>query len=426
MPELSLLDDSYEKCLKCNACVAECPVSEHTLAFGGPKHLGPELRRFVSSRAGIDDARVDYCTLCGNCELSCPENVHVASLMAYAKMIHTEKKGTPFRDFVLSNAELVGKLASTFAPITNATMKIKPVRLIMQQAMHIAADRQFPAYRFKTLNRTFSRSGAARGASHPAESNQSMRKVAYFAGCYATYNAPEVGESFLKVMRFNGIEVIKPTQKCCGVPMMANGRMKQARKNAEFNTRQLLAYVRRGYDVVATCTSCSLALKKEYLSLVGGADAKQLAEHVYDAGEYVRMLKETGELNEQLASVEETAGYHTPCHLRAQSIGSPALDILELIPGYQIQDLGSGCCGQCGTFGFKKEKYSISMQLGKEMADAVSELDASVTVTECGMCKNQLDQLTDKPVRHPMQILAASYEKAAAGKRRLTASVARS
>jgi Fe-S oxidoreductase len=93
-------------------------------------------------------------------------------------------------------------------------------------------------------------------------------------------------------------------------------------------------------------------------------------------------------------------------------MGSPAMDILELIPEYTVQDLGAGCCGQCGTFGFKKEKYDVSMKLGRAMAQSVEELNADYTVTECGMCKNQLDQLTDKAVKHPMQILAESYERA--------------
>ena len=67
------------------------------------------------------------------------------------------------------------------------------------------------------------------------------------------------------------------------------------------------------------------------------------------------------------------------------------MDMLELIPGYQIDDVAAGCCGQCGTFGFKEEKYDLSMKIGKSMAEAVELADADYTVTECGMCKNQLD-----------------------------------
>lgn len=401
MLELALNQTTYEKCLKCNACVASCPVANTTLDFGGPKHLGPELKRLMDNQQVIDDKRIEYCTLCGNCDMSCPENVHVSTLTAYAKAIHSELSGTKFRDVVLSNAELVGKLASAFAPVTNIAMGMKPVRSVMEIVMGIPADRQFPKYRFQNFNRTYNKKIAT-----------TKRKVAYFVGCYATFNAPEVAQSFIKVMEYNGIEVAKPDQKCCGVPMFANGQMKQALQNANHNINSLLEYTRQGYDVVLTCTSCTLALKKEYVSFVKTEEAKELASHVYDADEYLRMLKETGELNMNLAPMNEKAGYYAPCHLKAQGIGNPAMDMLELIPGYEIQDVGAGCCGQCGTFGFKTEKYDVSMEIGRMMAEAVKEVDADYTVTECGMCKNQLDQLTDKPVKHPMQILAKAYEQA--------------
>lgn len=401
MLDLNMFEDSFEKCLKCNACVASCPVTGATLDFGGPKHMGPELKRLIDNQQVIDDKRIEYCTLCGNCDLSCPENVHISTLTTYAKAIHTEKHGSTFRDFVLSNAELVGKMASAFAPVTNMAMKMKPMRQVMETVMRIPKERKFPNYKFKNFNRSFDN-----------KVHGSKRKVAYFVGCYAMYNAPEVADSFVKVMNFNGVEVVKPRQKCCGVPMLANGRLKQARKNAAFNIDSLLEYTRKGYDVVTTCTSCGLALKKEYLSIDGSDKARELAAHVYDADEYLRMLKEHGELNTHLAPMKQKAGYHAPCHMRAQGMGTPAMDILELIPGYDIYDLGAGCCGQCGTFGFKKEKYGVSMKLGRTMAESVKNLDADYTVTECGMCKNQLDQLTDKEVRHPMQILAESYERA--------------
>jgi glycerol-3-phosphate dehydrogenase subunit C len=394
-------EDTFEKCLKCNACVASCPVSNTTLDFGGPKHLGPELKRLMENQQIIDDKRIELCTLCGNCDMSCPENVHVSTLTAYAKAIHADQSGTKFRDLVLSNAEMVGKLASTFAPITNLAMGMNPVRKVMEMVMAIPAERQFPKYRFNNFNRVYKKKTAA-----------TERKVAYFVGCYATYNAPEVGMSFVKVMENNGIDVVIPDQKCCGVPMFANGQLKQGMKNANDNINSFLEYTRQGYDVVVTCTSCTLALKKEYVSYLKSEEAIELASHVYDADEYLRILMEQGELNMNFAPMNERAGYYAPCHMKAQGIGNPAMDILELIPGYEIQDVGAGCCGQCGTFGFKKEKYDVSMKIGRPMAEAVKDVDADYTVTECGMCKNQLDQLTDKKVKHPMQILAESYERA--------------
>jgi len=398
---IDTVESTFDKCLKCNACVVSCPVSSNSLDFGGPKHLGPELKRLIENQEVIDDARIELCTLCGNCDLSCPENVHVSTLTAQAKAVHADLAGTKFRDKILSQAELIGKVASTFAPITNTMMKVKPVRKAMQQIMGLHADRLFPKYTFKNFNRTYKKKTA-----------NTKRKVAYFVGCYATYNAPEVADSFVDVMAHNGIEVAKPDQHCCGIPMLANGQMDQAKKNATFNVNSLLEYTKQGYDVVMTCSSCTLAFKKEYQSVMQIDGAEELAQHVYDAGEYLRMLNEEGEMNTNLAPTDIKVGYFSPCHMKAQGIGNPAMDVLELIPNYEIQDLAAGCCGQCGTFGFKEEKFDLSLKMGTTMQESVQEVESEYTVTECGMCKNQLDQMTTKPVLHPMQILAESYQKA--------------
>lgn len=402
MHNLSYPEPSFDQCIKCNACVVDCPVSNVSLDFGGPKHMGPELKRLIENNEYIDDSRIDLCTLCGNCDLSCPENVQVSTLNAFAKAARNELVGSKFRDFVLSNAETVGKLASAFAPITNVALKMKPVRKVMEGVMGIDSERLFPTYKYKNFNKIYNKKTA-----------NTKRKVAYYVGCYATYNAPEVAESFVKVMEYNGIEVVKPDQKCCGIPMFANGRMKQGLKNAQYNVNSLLEYTRQGYDVVVTCTSCTLALKKEYIKYLQSEGAHELAEHVYDADEYLRMLHEEGELNTNFAEMNVKVGYYTPCHMKSQGIGSPALDVLSLIPGYEITDVAAGCCGQCGTYGFKKEKQDVSMPLGKSMAEAVEEVNGEYTVTECGMCKNSLDQHTNKKVIHPMRILAEAYEKAA-------------
>jgi glycerol-3-phosphate dehydrogenase subunit C len=404
MYELTLYETTFEQCLKCHACTVNCPISSSTLDFGGPKHLGPEIRRLITNQELIDDHRIELCTLCGTCDTSCPENVHVSTLTAQAKALHAQQHGTKFRDYILSNAETIGKLASLFAPITNLTMNIRPARKAMQLVLGIEANRQFPVYKFNHFKRRFQKKQAT-----------TNRKIAYFVGCYATYNAPEVAEAFVKVMQFNRINVVIPKQKCCGVPMFANGQMKQGIKNASFNINSLLDYTRQGYDIVMTCSSCTLAFKKEYHTYLNTEEVKELAAHVYDADEYLRILHEQGELNVNFGTLNVEAGYFAPCHLKGQGIGNPAIDILELIPGFEIQDLAAGCCGQCGTFGFKEEKYQLSMQLGAEMANTVTELDADYTVTECGMCKNQLDQLTVKPVKHPIEVLLEAYDKANKG-----------
>ncbi len=39
-----------------------------------------------------------------------------------------------------------------------------------------------------------------------------------------------------------------------------------------------------------------------------------------------------------------------------EGIGRHALDVLQQIPGLQVDMVAGGCCGMSGGYGFKKEK----------------------------------------------------------------------
>ena len=73
-----------------------------------------------------------------------------------------------------------------------------------------------------------------------------------------------------------------------------------------------------------------------------------------DRGELV--LPEPGAAGRTLSVV-----YHAPCHLRAQGMGLPGLELLRRIPGVSVSNANAGCCGISGSYGFKKEKYEIAV-----------------------------------------------------------------
>jgi glycerol-3-phosphate dehydrogenase subunit C len=97
--------------------------------------------------------------------------------------------------------------------------------------------------------------------------------------------------------------------------------------------------------------------------------------------------------------------YFAPCHLRALGIGLPALEILRLIPGLKIDNIEADCCGMGGTFGFKKEKYEISQEIGRDLAEAIDRLKPEIILSDCEGCRMQIRHLTGLKVLHPVQIL---------------------
>jgi glycerol-3-phosphate dehydrogenase subunit C len=164
---------------------------------------------------------------------------------------------------------------------------------------------------------------------------------------------------------------------------------------------------------VGTSTSCTLTLKEEAPELLDmhDADTQLVAENTYDFNEFLLLLHEEGSLNLHFNPMPITIGYHIPCQYRAHRIGKPGIQIMALIPGLTIIDSHVICCGIAGTYGYKKEKYEISMEIGQPLFNFISrELPTSpLVVCDSETCRWQITHATKKPAFHPVEIIARSY-----------------
>lgn len=238
------------------------------------------------------------------------------------------------------------------------------------------------------------------------------RKVAFFVGCFNSYSDTQPAIDAVKLLDQLGVYVAVPQQQCCGMPMLANGDIEGARRRAETNLAFLQPWLAQGFDVIATCTTGSLVLKGEYTETLELNEAETLSSRTYDLGEYLKILCQEGVLDlNQLKPVSGNMSYHTPCHLKAQKIGRPFVELINEIPGMQIEVLNTFCCGLSGSFGLKSEKYDLGMDIGQHLFDALRISNADVAVSECGPCQIQMQHGTGLPVKHPVSILLEALDK---------------
>jgi glycerol-3-phosphate dehydrogenase subunit C len=137
----------------------------------------------------------------------------------------------------------------------------------------------------------------------------------------------------------------------------------------------------------------------------------EAAQNVYDAFEFLAMLDEKGEFKTGFHDVNHKYLYHVPCHLRAQGIGLPVLDIMRQIPGLAIETADAGCCGMSGNYGFKGDKYEISMKIGEKLFNRIQQSNADEVLTDCGTCRLQIRHGAKAETCHPIEILAEAYGK---------------
>ncbi len=112
---------------------------------------------------------------------------------------------------------------------------------------------------------------------------------------------------------------------------------------------------------------------------------------------------------ELLRACKETYYYHVPCHLRALQVGLPASERPSLIPGLRVKELPEGSCGLAGTYGYKREKYTVASEVGEEIFQALRKLKARMVISDCEACRMQIGRPTGVETFHPIQILRQAY-----------------
>ena len=394
-----LMRESLDHCVKCTICETFCPVAKVTPLFPGPKYVGPQAERFRVDDEPSPDASLDYCSGCGICTQVCPQGVHIAEINTQARAKLRETTGFKLRDRLIARPTVLGRLGTPAAPVANFTLANKPFRLAVEKVIDVHRDAALPKFAGRTFQRW------AKRHTPPADAT---RRVAYFHGCGANYYEPRLGEMTVELLEHNGIAVDVPKQDCCGLPLQSNGMFDDARRYVHKLAERLAPFARDGVDIVGTSTSCTLMLKREALEILGMEDDAALlavSERVYDICEYLRAMHDRGELKTDFAPIEEKVVYHAPCQQQGHGIGKPAMDLMALIPGLEVAESDATCCGIAGTYGLKKEKFGIAMDVGAGLFQQVADAGPDGSVCDSETCRWHIAGATGARSVHPVELL---------------------
>ena len=393
-----------DNCYKCSVCDTSCPVAEVDDDFPGPKFQGPEQWRLKRAEddVGIDDS-IMSCSNCMRCDDACPSGVPLSQMHNTARGAYVDEQMSKLsreyvRNRILANYRSLAWVGSKVPRLTNAIMGNSLVQKLNEKLLGITAERDFPAFATQTFREWWHERGGANVENED-------KRIAYFHGCYSNYNTPEVGKALVRVFESFGYEVAVPRQRCSGTPMFANGMLDDAERAASVNVSELSDLLEEGYDVIASCTSCSMSLRQEYPELFQLSGVEEVAENTWESLEYLRVHEDL-EAALEAASVDEQAfAYHAPCHARNQGLDRQAVELFSEVDGVKMEDVGDSCSGISGTYGWKEEKYETSMQIAEDMFEHMHHADGDVGMTECPTCAMQMEHGTGYEIKHPLQLL---------------------
>ncbi|TQQ83310.1 anaerobic glycerol-3-phosphate dehydrogenase subunit C [Halonotius terrestris] len=392
-----------DNCYKCTSCDTSCPVAEVNEDFPGPKFQGPEQWRLKRHEdVDIDDS-IMSCSNCMRCDDACPSSVPLSQMHNTARgeyvEEHLDKLSREYlRNRMLSNYRTLASIGSKIPRLSNFVMGLGITSVLGEKIMGIPSERDVPEFATETFRQWWKKRGGSK-VSNPD------KQVAYFHGCYSNFNTVEVGKAMVRVFEEFGYEVLVPKQQCSGTPMFANGMLKDARREAEVNVRELGEAIDNGAEVIASCTSCSMALRQEYPELFDIEGIEELSEHTWEALEFLRVHEDIGQAIQESEVDPQAFAYHAPCHARNQGLDRQAVELFRDLDGVTIEDVGESCSGISGTYGWKSEKYETSMKIGAEMFDHMEHAEGDVGMTECPTCAMQMNHGTGYEIRHPLELL---------------------
>jgi FAD/FMN-containing dehydrogenase/Fe-S oxidoreductase len=334
---------------------------------------------------------MDLCVGCKACKTECPSRVDVASMKTEVLYQTGSVHGFSLRQKAAGNIRRQLALAALVPSLYNA---VAGTRLARQAAALAGIDprRSLPRVTNKTFSRLFPELPQGAG---PAE-------VALFNDTWNEYQRPEVGEGAVRLFAAAGARIHLPEVVCCGRPMLSEGLVDEARKNARRNLDLLMPLVERGVPLVGLEPSCILTLRDDYRKLLPDD------ERVERLARATRLFEEAMlDLDTEL-SLREGAPVllHGHCHQKALVGTRPTERLLGLAADIEVVD--SGCCGMAGLFGYEKGHYEVSMKMGeRRLFPAVREAGDRVVVAPGTSCREQILDGTERRALHPAEYLAS-------------------
>lgn len=387
------------------------------------KVSGDELRttraranvlREILTRGGDDSLikeELDSCLACKGCKSECPSNVDMTRLRAEVLQHYYDEYGTPLRSFMVARMAKIESLGVMVKPLYNFFASNNISSSIIKKVIGFASERQIP-----TLSRYSMRKLVKREQYHHRIARP--KKMVYlFADEFTNHQEAELGLIFAKLLMRLGYKVEIPKHVESGRAAISKGCLKYAKRIAEENVCLLYEKVNDKHPMIGVEPSCILSFRDEYPDLVTPEwreDAIRLSKNCLLYDEF--LLKEFAEGNissNDFYTEKMDIWLHGHCHQKALVGIDKTAKVLEtLLPEAKILVIPSGCCGMAGSFGYEKEHYKTSLEIGEMIlfpavrkAMENSSVVPAIVAAPGTSCRQQILDGTGVKAVHPIEIL---------------------
>ncbi len=378
------------------------------------------LRQFLSNEADPHPFNheeikeiMDLCLSCKGCRTECPSGVDVARMKAEFLQQYYDKNGVPFRTKLIANFSRQMKIVSRFPGAFNWFYEIPFFRRMAHRVVGFHPDRSMPKLAKETLLHWYKNQKPKR----PTGALTKGRRVYFFCDEFTNYNDAEIGKKAILLLEAMGYEVIIPEHIESGRTYLSKGLVRKAKEIANRNIRLLAGVVNPAEPLIGIEPSAILSFRDEYPDLAepeNKAGAMALAKAAFTIEEFIAEEYKSGQISRSLFTKEEKRILiHGHCYQKSFSLQSCIRECLEIPENYSASLIPSGCCGMAGGFGYEKEHYAISQQVGElVLFPAVRAAGPDEIIAASGTsCRHQVKDGTGKRALHPVEVLYGALGK---------------
>lgn len=344
---------------------------------------------------------MDLCLSCKACKSECPSNVDMAKLKAEFLQHYYDANGVPFRSRLIANFTASARLGSLMPGLYNFLTGNRITGRVIKRLSGFHPDRSMPELAKQTLRSWYKKH----------QTPASGRTVYLFCDEFTNYNDAEIGKTAILLLERLGYRVLIPEHLESARTWLSKGLVRKAQAIIRENIRLLAPLVSAETPLLGVEPSAILAFRDEYPDLAAEEqlrDARKLADCSFMIEEFLAAEAEKGHITSDIFTQEaKQIELHGHCQQKAVGSVNSSAKMLSIPANYSVKLIPSGCCGMAGSFGFEKEHYAVSQQIGElVLFPKVRSLPEATIVAAPGTsCRHQIKDGTNRTALHPVEIL---------------------
>ena len=343
---------------------------------------------------------LDLCLSCKACASECPSNVDIATMKAEFLYQYQETNGYSFRSKLFANNAKLNKFGSLTPTLANLVLNTT----LAKSAMGVSTRRSVPKLAKQTLNKWYKKKAFGK-----TEIKQSQKSIYLFNDEFTNFYDVEIGKDAVFLLEKLGYKVNIINHEESARSYISKGFLKEAKIVCDKNIAIFKDKISDKTPLVGIEPSAILTFRDEYIRLADDkTSAEKIAQYTFTFEEFLAKEIENGNVDKTLfTSEKKTLKIHGHCHQKALSSTNASFQILNLPENYTVTILNTGCCGMAGSFGYEKEHYKVSMQVGENtLFPKVRNCSSDTEIAAAGTsCRHQIYDGTKRLAKHPITLL---------------------